>query len=67
MTRSRFFFFSLPCLNLQDLLRVARFPRFENLQLHRTRCVQQFFPLQRLQDDQEGSYYFVCVYLFVFS
>lgn len=39
----------------QDLLRVARLPRPEDLQLHRQGRHQQLLPLQRLQIQEEGT------------
>ena len=57
------FFLTLTFLNIfcfvlyflcQDLLRVSWLARFENLQLHRTRRIQQLFPLQCFQNDKKG-------------
>ena len=57
------FFLTLTFLNIfcfvlyflcQDLLRVSWLARFENLQLHRARRIQQLFPLQCFQNDQKG-------------
>jgi hypothetical protein len=48
-------FFVLFCIFLcQDLLRVSWLARFENLQLHRARRIQQLFPLQCFQNDKKG-------------